>query len=139
MDIRETVGEIVKSLRVKTKNSTWWTKWFWYVLAGSLGLLLIAGVVFETLQKSKKAAKAMHQRDVLIEKQTQAEVNSLVAKTEKKKQVLINKADKHVEEADKKLALNKKLVSRVNKNKKIINKLRDWDDAQLHIKYPDRN
>ncbi len=135
MNISETVGEAVKSLRIKTKHSSWWSKWFWYMLAGLLGLALISAIVVESLYKSKKAAKALHTRDVLLEEKARASVDRLVATSEKKRQKLLVKAEKYTKKAEEKLEQNKVLTAKVAKNQKIIDGLRSWDDVKKSVKY----
>lgn len=135
MDMREVVSDAVGYLRVQANSSTLWTRWFWWILGGSLSLLLITFLVLEGLNKSEKAAKALHQVDVLREKQAHAKVDAVIAKSEKKRQVLILKADKHIASADKQLKKNVKLQVRVKKNQAIIDNLRDWDDVEKNIKW----
>lgn len=135
MSFREVVKDTVKSFKDKTKHSPWWIKWFWYILAGSLGLLLIAFLVFETLSKSRKAAKALHERDVLLEKTTESVVNASISKSEKQKQKHLSKAIKYEEKAilreEKATAAKKRAIE----SKAIINSLQGWDDAEKNIKY----
>ncbi len=135
MDMREVVSDAVRYLRNKSTHSTLWTRWIWWILGGGLGLLLIAFLVLEGLNKSQRAAKALHQVDVLREKKLQAEVDAVITESDKKKQVLIKKADKHIASADKQLEKNIKLQNRVEKNQEIINNLRDWDDVKKNIKW----
>ncbi len=135
MDLRETINEAVNSLRVKTKKSSWWTKWIWYLLAGSLGLLLIAYLVYETMSKSQKAARALHKLDVLEEKHNQEKANAIVAESKKKQEQHIAKADKHKAKADKQAVKAVKLQEQADKNQKIIDNLRSWDDVQKRVKW----
>jgi Flp pilus assembly protein TadB len=135
MDFRETIGEAVKSLRKKTKGSSIWTKWFWYILAGSIGLLLVAYLVWESLNKSKKVAKALHERDVLLEKRVQEKVNSKIAESEKKKQTHLVKAEMHLQQAQAQEEKAKAAHDRAEGNKKLIDSLEDWDDVQNRIEY----
>ncbi len=135
MDLRDVVSDAVKSLQVKTNKSSMWTKWIWWILGGALGLALIAFLVLESLSKSQKAAKALHERDVLLEKQVQANTDAMIATSDKKKQVLIAKADKHLAKADQQIEKNEVLIKRAKKNQEIINDLKGWDDATRNIKF----
>ena len=135
MNIKDTISEAVESLQEKAKNGSFWTKWFWYILAGVVGLILIGGLVLQAMHKSEKAAKAMHQRDVLIEKQHQEKTNSVVAKSEKKKQAHIKKAQKHLKKADAKARQAREFEAQAKDNKTRIDNLRNWDDVKKNVKY----
>lgn len=135
MDTREVIARAVKSLRQKTKSSSWWTKWIWYILAGSLGLLLVAFLVLEALAKGNKAAKALHQRDVLLEKKEQALVDAKVTILQKKKDAHVTKAEKHNKKALVAEGKAAKAKERAEKNTDLIRSLKDWDDAEKTVKY----
>ena len=135
MDMREVVGDAVKSLRVKGTTSSWYTRWIWWILGGGLGLLLIAFLVLEGLQKSRKAARALHKMDVHLESVEIAKVDLVVAENDKKKQLLVVKADKHLRRATDQLQKNVQLTERVEKNQAIIDNLKGWDDVKKRVKY----
>jgi hypothetical protein len=134
MNIQEIITSAVKQLKKKSATSSFWTKWFWYLLAGGLSLLLVGSLVLGALQKSKKVAIAMHARDVLIEKQKQEKVNAVVATSEKKKQAHLKKASNHLKKANEQNKKAKELQKQAKSNKELINNLKDWDDVKKTIK-----
>lgn len=135
IDFFDGLAQKFEYLKKKLKDSPWWSKWFWYVVVGIFAVLLAGGLIFNIISKSEKAAKAMHERDVLLEKAKLEEVNAEVSQYEKQKTKHAKKAEKYKEKAQK---LRVKIVdskAHAIQSQQIIDKLKGWDDVENNIKY----
>lgn len=135
MDFRTSVRDVVVDLKHKAKNGSIYTRWFWYILAGIVGLATVAFLVYEAQSKSRKAIEALHQRDVSLAKKEIAKVDESVATKEKEKVRLLKKAEKHLATAQKHRERVTKLETRAKTNQDLLDSLENWDDVEKHIKY----
>lgn len=129
-----TIEKIISSLKEKKTKSKYF-KWFWYLLAGAVGFILIAGLVLQTMNKSRKAAKALHKLDVMVEKQNIEAVNAKVAESQAKQEKHMAKAKKYSDKAKALDIKRAKLEKEAERNRTIIDNIQSWDDVDKVIKY----
>ena len=129
-----TLEGLLSDFKVK-KDKSKWMKWFWYLLAGSAALLLIGGLTYQMMSRSKIAAAALHKVDVLKEEKNLAKANAKVAASDAEFRKHIKKADAATQKIK---VLKMKAVVALNehsKAKEIIERIQSWDDVDKTIKH----
>ena len=120
-----------KETRKNSKGAAFWAT----TVASVLGLLIAAYYAYRLFFGNSKLAKALHQRDVLQEEKMQAKVDVKVAKNAKEKTRLRKKAKALNAKAYKAKAKVGALKKANKENKKIIKRIKDWDDVKTMVKY----
>jgi hypothetical protein len=135
MDTSHQLGNVVTALRAKVKTSSLWTKWIWYILAGLASVVVVAWFAIDAYNRSQALAKALHDRDVIVQRQKMFEVNLQVQESGARQKELETLAQQHKQAAE--VAHEKVVVleQRTETNKQLINKLRGWDDIHAKVKF----
>lgn len=135
MSFREDLGDIATTVRRRAKRSSFWTKWFWFILAVTMALALITFLVIESITVSNKAVKALHTKDTLLKKKELSTIDAEIATKEREKQRHLKRAKKYLAKADKKEKRVTELQKRAKNNDKILDSLENWNDAEKRVKY----